>query len=309
MLHGDTIITQGKAFDLLTGEPRTVENPITGAPIPWSFSRNYGCAHAIASEHLLTFRSAAAGFFDLANFGGTGNLGGFRSGCTSNLIAAGGVLNAPDYTRTCTCSYQNQASLGLVHMPELETWTFNRFALDGRRVRRLGINLGAPGDRRAPDGTLWLEYPLAGGPSPDLDVTLKPAQPGTFRVHSSAVQAAGPGWVAASGLRGLRQLAVPLVFEKGCEVSYAVRLHFVEPDDAGPAERVFGVRLQGRQVIARLDVAEAAGGRWRGIVREFRGVRVTRTLTVDLEPAGETRRGPVLCGLEVRAEDGRIKAF
>jgi hypothetical protein len=25
---------------------------------------------------------------------------------------------------TCTCSYQNQTSLGLIHMPENEMWTF-----------------------------------------------------------------------------------------------------------------------------------------------------------------------------------------
>ena len=30
------------------------------------------------------------------------NLGGSKSGCTSNLIVADGVLNAPDYIRTCT---------------------------------------------------------------------------------------------------------------------------------------------------------------------------------------------------------------
>lgn len=44
---------------------------------------------------MLTFRSGAAGFYDLLNEGGTGNLGGFKSGCTSNLVVADGVLNVP----------------------------------------------------------------------------------------------------------------------------------------------------------------------------------------------------------------------
>jgi hypothetical protein len=74
----------------------------------------------------MLFRSGAAGFYDLANDGGTGNFGGFRSSCTMNLIAAGGVLTIPDYTRTCTCSYQNQTSVGLIHMPEAEMWTFTQ---------------------------------------------------------------------------------------------------------------------------------------------------------------------------------------
>ncbi|MBM3240687.1 PAS domain-containing protein [Candidatus Poribacteria bacterium] len=123
MLHGDTIITDQYSYSLLTGEQKMRIDPLTGEEKPWIFKRNYGCNYAIASEHLLTFRSAAAGFYDLMRDGGTGNFGGFKSGCTSNLVAANGVLNAPDYTRTCSCSYQNQTSLALVHTPDVEIWT------------------------------------------------------------------------------------------------------------------------------------------------------------------------------------------
>ena len=123
MLHGDTIITDRYAYDLLTGKQKMRKDPLTGKEMPWEFKRNYGCNYAIAGEYLLTFRSAAAGFFDLANDGGTGNFGGFKSGCTANLVPANGVLNAPDYTRTCSCSYQNQTSLALVHDPDVEIWT------------------------------------------------------------------------------------------------------------------------------------------------------------------------------------------
>jgi PAS domain S-box-containing protein len=123
MLHEDTIITDKYAYSLLTGEQKMRIDPLTGEEKPWIFKRNYGCNYAIASEHLLTFRSAAAGFYDLMRDGGTGNFGGFKSGCTSNLVVANGVLNAPDYTRTCSCSYQNQTSLALVHTPDVEIWT------------------------------------------------------------------------------------------------------------------------------------------------------------------------------------------
>ena len=67
---------------------------------------------------------------------------------------AGGLINAPDYTRTCTCSYQNQTSLALVNMPDVEVWTYPAMKKPAGPVRRLGLNLGAPGDRRAEDGTL-----------------------------------------------------------------------------------------------------------------------------------------------------------
>src|SRR2546423_4168153 len=124
MIHGEPVSQGQGGCDLLTGKLKTRLDPITGEPAPWRWSRNYGCNTPAASEHLLTFRSGAAGYFDLANDGGTGNLGGFKSGCTNNLIVAGGLLNAPDYTRTCICSYQNQASLALVPMPEAEMWTY-----------------------------------------------------------------------------------------------------------------------------------------------------------------------------------------
>ena len=221
MLHGDTLYTNavsslGGAVSLLTGDQILRKHPLTGKPVPWRYYRTYGCNHVVASEHLLTFRSGAAAYYDLTGDGGTGSLGGFKSGCTSNLIVADGVLNAPDYTRTCTCSYQNQTSLALIHMPDAEAWSFNRIPLDDGglgRVRRVGVNLGAPGDRKAANGTLWLDYPVIGGPSPTLAVKAEGKEPRYFRRHSSAVQAGPLPWVAASGVIGLDRITVGLLLE------------------------------------------------------------------------------------------------
>jgi len=172
MLHHDTIITQGPAYSLLTGEPKLAEHPLSGEPLPWKFTRNYGCNTAIASEHLITFRSAAAGYCDLASDGGTGNLGGFKSGCTSNLIAAGGLLNAPEYTRTCGCRYQSQTSLALIHDPDAKCGrstrspgTASRFAAwgsisapratAGRKTGRCGLITLARADPRQISPSRW----------------------------------------------------------------------------------------------------------------------------------------------------------
>src|SRR5439155_1098623 len=149
------ILKDKSACDVLTGEPYKVRDPLTGQLVEWTWTRTYGCNTPAASECLLTFRSGAAGYYDLLNDGGTGNFGGFRSSCTNNLVVAGGVLVAPDYTRTCTCSYQNQTSVGLVHDPDAEMWTFPGAQTVSGPVKRVGINLGAPGCRKAPDGTLW----------------------------------------------------------------------------------------------------------------------------------------------------------
>jgi outer membrane protein assembly factor BamB len=363
MLRGDTIITQEAAFSLLSGDERFRRHPLTDEEVPWEFTRNYGCGTAIASQNLLTFRSAAAGYFDLTNNGGTANLGGFRSGCTSNLIVADGVLNAPDYTRTCTCSYQNQASLALIHAPDAETWTFHELERSDEPVKRVGINLGAPGDRLADNGVLWLDYPSVGGPSPDLSVRTKPENPEWFCHHSSWAQGeslgvralarlfvqrgyglkaalqtgvganlvfAQPGgdglrWVAASGAKGIESVSIilspelkrwhrerPTLLSRWLTLStrphapsrlYTVRLHFVEPDDTKPGERVFGVSLQGEQVIERLDVAEEAGGPRRPLVKEFRGVEVADDLRVSLTATDDAAsKPPVLCGIELLSE-------
>jgi len=304
ILHGDEIITDRAAHSLATGERRLRVDPVTGEDMLWSYSRTYGCNYNVASEHLLSFRSAAAGFYDLLSDGGTGNLGGFKSGCTSNLIAAGGVLNAPDYTRTCQCSYQNQTSLALIYMPELEYWTTNDFVWNGKPVERIGINLNAPGDRVAPDGTLWLDFPSLGGKSPDIPIRSNTAKTRAIRRHSLSLSSNGQEWVAASGFAGPLKLDITLS-EPADEGSYTVKLHFAELENRKPGERIFNVRLQGREVLQHFDIAKEAGGVDTPVVKTFTEIPVEGVLTVECLPSSLTAptAPPLLCGIEVVLED------
>jgi len=318
MLRKGAIFTQESAYDLLTGDQITYRHPLTGEPTRWHYARNYGCGTAIASQNLLTFRSAAAGYYDLASNSGTGNFGGFRSGCTSNLIVADGVLNAPDYTSTCTCSYQNQTSLAMVHMPEVEIWTFSKVQASDAPIRRLGVNFGAPGDRRAQNGTLWLDCPSVGGSSPALDVALKPENPTCFRRHSLRLQGGCLKWVEASGIRGLREVRVKVAgtqdqtAESSDDMedlqgaantagSYTIGLHFVEPEDKEPGQRRFDIALNGQVVLDDFDIVEEAGASNVGIVKTFSGIQTSDYVTVSLTPVegdGQT----ILCGIEIVAE-------
>ena len=248
ILHGDTIITnttsykqsQG-AFNLLDGSPAMITDPVTGKSFPWRFVRTYGCNTAVASENLLTFRSGAAGFYDLANHGGTGNFGGFKSGCTSNLIIANGVLNAPDYTRTCTCAYQNQTSLAMVPMPENEIWTYSLFAQPEKGapdIRRVGVNFGAPGDRLADDGTLWVNSPADEGFSPRVVVEAN-KETDWYCNHTGRVLDGDYPWVAASGGEGIRQLTVYLVPPPKVETNIVVSVAKSANDaEEGPSGEV-----------------------------------------------------------------------
>jgi len=302
MIHGDTILKDRSACDLMTGEPKMRPDPLTGEPAEWTWIRNYGCNTPLASQHLMTFRSGAAGYLDLCNDGGTGNFGGFRSSCTNNLIVAGGVLCAPEYTRTCTCSYQNQSSICLVNMPEAEMWT--SFGKVGGKapIRRVGVNIGAPGDRKAADGTLWLEFPSVGGMSPPLDAHVYGKSLKYFRKHSSRVE--GPmSWVAASGVSGLEVFTVGLGPAIGAERTYTVRLHFAEPEDLKAGERVFDVSMQGKPILESFDVVKAAGSANRGIVKEFKGVKVTSELKLLFKPSDAVKlKQPILNGIEIVAE-------
>ncbi len=303
MIHGDTILKDQNACDLITGKPKLRDDPLTGKPSPWAWVRGYGCNTPMASEHLLTFRSGAAGYFDLCGDSGTGNFGGFRSSCTNNLVVAGGVLTAPDYTRTCVCAYQNQTSLALVHMPENEMWTtFGTTEVKGA-VKRLGINLGAPGDRKDESGTLWLEYPSVAGKSPAVPIMVAPAKATWFRRHESSVEGHGLKWVAASGIKGIEAVYVGLS-AKPVSRTYTVRLHFLEPDRLPAGKRRFRVALQGKDVLTDFDIAREAGGPNRAVVREFRGVPVRHGLTLTFRPEPSAPVGAaVLCGIEVRAEE------
>ena len=63
MIHGDTVLQDQSGCDLLTGALKMRTDPLTGEAVPWKWTRNYGCNTPAASEHLLTFRSGAAGLF------------------------------------------------------------------------------------------------------------------------------------------------------------------------------------------------------------------------------------------------------
>ncbi|MDH4238877.1 MAG: malectin, partial [Phycisphaerae bacterium] len=305
ILAGDRIITQESAYSLLTGLQQMRKHPLTGELVRWQYSRNYGCDTPMASENMLTFRSAAAGYLDLAGDSGTGNFGGFKSGCTSNLIVANGVLNAPDYTRTCTCSYQNQTSLAMIEMPEVETWTFNSIEKSKAVVKRVGINFGAPGDRKADNGTLWLDYPSLGGKSPALDVTIQPKKPTWFRRHSALLKDGNLKWVEASGARGITSVSVKMVSGSGHNKEakpYTVRLHFIEPDNIQPGRRLFDVALQGKTVLEDFDIIKEIQSPDVGLMKEFTQINISDTLTVSLKATADDFE-TIICGIEIIAED------
>ncbi len=268
ILHNDLIITNANsyttsagAFYLQDGTQKMVKNPLTGEMQPWRVTRAYGCNSIIASENLLTFRSGAAGFYDLLSDGGTGNLGGFKSGCTSNLVVANGVLNAPDYTRTCSCAYQNQTSLALVHMPEMDAWsvdTAGAIAAHGKSIQQLGINFGAPGDRRDSNGVLWIEYPIVAGPYPPVSINLN-SEARFFQHHSSTMAAADRPWVSASGVNGVSDIRIGIRLQN--EPGMGVGIPISHASDDAEEDENGSVSLGSSD----LELVDDGGSQWVGM--------------------------------------------
>ena len=327
IIHGNKIIVDEAFYDIQTGASINRVDPITGEKKHWAYTRTYGCNYIIGSENLLSFRSGAAGFYDLSSQGGTGNLGGFKSGCTSNLIAANGVLNAPDYTRTCSCSYQNQTSLSFVYMPNLEYWTNNEIKWSGQPVRQVGINFGAPGDRMADNNTLWLDYPSVGGNSPDIPVAvdfitedtllikqhktlsqnIEEKKIGFIRTNSFSIKTADHAFVAASALNGAKDISITLSKESMDRSLYTVKLYFAELEEVKASSRTFDVDIQGKQVLKNFNISKAANGVNRLVIKTFEGVQIDKNLRIKLTSANEHILS-LVSGIEIIATDIKLRA-
>jgi hypothetical protein len=86
---------------------------------------------------------------------------------------------------------------------------------------------------------------------------------------------------------------------------FTVRLHFAEVDGAQPGERVFDVAMQGRTVLAGLDIRAEAGAADTAIVKEFKGIPGGRSIRVEFTPraaASGTKAAPLLSAIEAVAE-------
>ena len=268
---------------------------------------NCGCVPSktlLASAHTLLFRSGSIGYYDLGDQQGVLHFGGQRPGCWINLIAAGGLILMPEGSSGCICPYPIQCSLALYPRKTDRAWGETSLWEPLTPVRRLAVNVGAPGDRRDRQGTLWLAWPRKGMIASDLSQWMPYWGPmDKFYAHRDDVmeiQGTDRPWVFTSGSSGLEELRFRLIDDGQPPAKYTVRLHFAEPEQLEPGQRVFDVVLQEAQVLSAFDVAKQAGGPRRAIVTQFEGVEVKNDLRIRLTPCEDSPvKSPVLCGLEV----------
>ena len=281
-------------------------NPLTGAREPRVIPKTYGCDGGVDYGMFYTLRAGTAAFYDKTLESGTVFISGPRSGCTNSIIPSGGLLNVPYFYEGCTCSYPLPTALSMYAMPEAhEQWSsWGDTPIESASITRIGLNFGAPGDRKTRDGTLWLDYPSVGGPSPKIRVETKPKNPVFHYRHSNWINGgdAWP-WVAASAVEGLEELTLHDLTPG----SYTVRLYFAEVTEES-STRQFSVLLQGKAVLSDFNIQSEAKGTMVGIVEEFSEITVNDTLRLSLRAVGQNQRS-LLSGLEViHMQAGRYAA-
>nr|NIP28721.1 hypothetical protein [Phycisphaerae bacterium]NIP56261.1 hypothetical protein [Phycisphaerae bacterium]NIS53447.1 hypothetical protein [Phycisphaerae bacterium]NIU10917.1 hypothetical protein [Phycisphaerae bacterium]NIU60163.1 hypothetical protein [Phycisphaerae bacterium] len=111
-------------------------------------------------------------------------------------------------------------------------------------------------------------------------------------------------WVEASGAKGITSVSVKMVSGSGRTKKgkpYTVRLHFIEPDNIEPGRRIFDVALQGKTVLEDLDIIKETRSPDVGLMKEFKQVNISNTLTVSLKAAADDFE-TIICGIEIVAE-------
>jgi len=214
-------------------------NPITGDQGDLFFLRGYGCGGTVASGTMNVVRSGTVGLYDLEDDSGMRNMPGTRAGCRITLSPSLGLLLSLEGTGDCFCPYNFPTNLAMApaHVRSNEDWAVFTDQARVGQMRQLGLNFGAPGDRRDEQGLLWLGYPKTQmmfatggslGPFPQtisLPLALDVAPGGgPYRVNADrvVVQNTNRPWITASGVEGIRKLSLGLIYHEQVTTALAV---------------------------------------------------------------------------------------
>jgi hypothetical protein len=294
------------------------EHPLTGEAVPWSMMRpGHHCGMITGCDNMLLFRSGFTGFMDLSSDNGTQHFAGHRLGCWINAIPADGLVVIPEASVGCVCMFSIASTIVLEPREARQPWFLFSGVGATTPVKHMALNFGAPGDHRDANGKLWLAYPRP-VPNPKLETSLdlklaldcQFGPDGGFFTADGDASARTPAewaWIASSGARDARRLAIPLRGPNDRPGTYDLRLVFARAEGDRPGERVFDVRVQDELLGRGVDPAADPESREGVLVREFKHVRVADVLVIEVvprhDPPGELQV-PILCGLEVQSAGG-----
>ncbi|GAH68631.1 unnamed protein product, partial [marine sediment metagenome] len=120
IVHPVMLITHaGECYELQTGS--RLSRLWIGMNTNYMGGGTRGCNRALGSYFMVMFRDASAAYVDMKTRLRY-HFRGIRSGCTNNLLPAGGILNAPNLSHGCACNWPLWGSFALMHMPEVTSW-------------------------------------------------------------------------------------------------------------------------------------------------------------------------------------------
>ncbi len=299
---GQDIFAEPWAFDLHTGNSKTRPHPLTGEESEWRFSRpGHHCGIITATPNMMFFRSGFIGYYDLYNDSGTRHFAGQRLGCWINAIPGNGLLMIPEASAGCVCQFSIASTVVMEPKTENKSWGIFSAVGPTTPVKRMGINFGAPGDRKDQSGQEWFGYPrpsVRGRLEFVFSIQQKIAAGGGWysrNAESVDITNTDTSWLYTSGGRGLSQFELPLLGEADTKSNYTVKLHFAALDSDRSGK--FDVRLQGKVVASGIDI-EGESGLNAANVKEFADVAVENKLLVELVSVDKQVQ-PTLSAIEV----------
>jgi len=313
IIIGDTIYAEPHAWNLTTGKPKMIANPLSGREQKLDIHRGYiGCSHLLGSGSAMFANKNGIACLNLDDLSGYSPFGNMTLACGLNAVPANGVFIAPEGRSGCTCATPIFTSIALYPREGGSAWGAGFAEAIGTDVtvfpiQQVAINLGAPGFREDSEGTLWLPYPartetgILGKWLP----TYQHSDDMCYRLDGLTTRVTGTGrpWLYTSGYQFTKPLTFRLLDRREAPARFTVELHFVEPEDLAEGDRVFSVAIQNKTVLPDFDVAKEAGGARRALVREFGGIEVRDRLSIALKPSAATaKRMPVLSAVRAIRE-------
>lgn len=306
---GNEIYAEPWAFNLHTGKPKTRPHPLTGIESEWRFSRpGHHCGIMTATPNMMFFRSGFIGYYDLYSDSGTRHFAGQRLGCWVNAIPGNGLVMIPEASAGCVCQFSIASTV--VMEPNTESKSWGIFSAVGPKtpVKRIGINFGAPGDRKESSDRPWFGYPRPSSRQRlEFVFDLKPKLSGGGGWYSRNLESVRVGdsatpWVFSSGARGLRQFEIPLLGKDDPKSRYDVTFYFANLDAEDTGE--FTIKLQSETVMSGVSIEAMVGKPAQPQTMKFADVTVESSLLVELVPEDQSQL-PILSGIEVIRKEPR----
>jgi hypothetical protein len=320
----DTIHAEPYAYDLKTGKRKTRVHPITGETNDWLHVR-YGtpCGTVSASKNFLMGDAMSFSYFDLEKNVGLSSFKCLYAGCWISCVSGDGMMYLVPQsegrdTRAGRSTMPYLVAIGPVDKSPAPALTASLEPKISTPVKHLNINYGDAGDRKAPDGSLWMGVVPRNRYKYIQWVNHKTSfyEGGGFdSLRSSAFTPIAntdiPFVFTSAGL-GLKQSVIPLLNkDDGKSGVFSVRLGFAAPPGDVAGQRVFAIKLQGKTVLEGFDIVKEAGGPDKAVWKEFKHIESDGDLTLELvasktEPA--VNELPLVNGISILREDGKVTA-